>query len=204
MPRRSAAVLALVLGAGAVSAVAVTAQEETSGTGQLAQLKALVGTWTAEGAGFSTTLTYRWLIEGSVLEGANEVRGADGGVLARYRGMYAWDAGRSEIVFWTAAEGGEVHRGRAWWRDGVLWHVAEVSGGTITSYASAVRPADGRVEYFADYGTNRADDSLLRTEPLVYSPAIGDRPTKSRLSRGIRSPPPSGVTLRGSAMKSTI
>src|SRR5690554_5820927 len=84
-------------------------------TGPLAALDVFTGTWTAKGSGFDTTLRYRWLLDGRVLEAANEVSSGDGVVLARYRGMYAWDAGRKEIVFWTAAESGEVHRGRAWW-----------------------------------------------------------------------------------------
>jgi hypothetical protein len=137
-------------------------------TGPLAALDVLTGTWTAKGSGFNTTLRYRWLLDGRVLEAANEVSGGDGRVLARYRGMYAWDAGRKEIVFWTAAESGEVHRGRAWWADGVLWHEADVSGGRIEAYASAVRPTDGRLEYFAAYGSKRAGPELLETKPLVY------------------------------------
>lgn len=136
--------------------------------GPLAALEVMSGTWTADGQGFSTALTYRWLLPGSVLEASNDVRGADGRVLARYRGAYAWDAGRKEIVFWAAGETGEVHRGRAWWKDGVLWHEAEVSGGRVDRYASAVRPGDGRLDYFAAYGTARAEPALLDSTPIVY------------------------------------
>jgi len=164
-----------------LSVCAVTAREGQTAAepaaGPLAALDLLTGTtWTAKGTGFQTTLTYRWLLEGRVLEAANEVRGADDRVIARYRGMYAWDAGRGEVVFWTAAESGEVHRGRAWWRDGILWHEAEVSGGRITAYASAVRPRDGRLEYFAAYGSKNAGPELLDTKPLVYTGAKPPHP----------------------------
>lgn len=148
----------------------VAGAQASAVTGPLAELDALTqATWHAQGSGFDTTLSYRWLLAGRLLEAANEVRNEAGGVIARYRGAYAWDAGRNEIVFWTVAESGEVHRGRAWWRGGVLWHEAEVSGGSIEAYASAVRPADGRLEYFAAYGTRRAGPELLDSEPLVYS-----------------------------------
>lgn len=139
----------------------------------LAPLDLLAGqTWHAQGTGYRTTLSYHWLSEGRVLEARNEVFGASGNLIARYWGTYAWDAGREEIVFWTVAEGGEVHRGRAWWSDGVLWHEAEVSGGGIEAYASAMRPAGAgdRLEYFAAYGSRRAGPELLKTEPIVYAP----------------------------------
>lgn len=129
----------------------------------------LVGkTWVAEGTGFSTTLSYRWIFPGVMVESVNEVRNAQGGIIARYHGAYVWDKGRSEIAFWTVAEGGEVHRGRAFWRDGALWHEAEVSGGQIASYASALIARDSILEYFADYSARAAADSLLKTKPLVY------------------------------------
>jgi uncharacterized protein YndB with AHSA1/START domain len=131
-------------------------------------------TWHAQGTGYRTTLSYHWLSEGQVLEARNEVFGASGNLIARYWGTYAWDAGREEIVFWTVAEGGEVHRGLAWWSDGVLWHEAEVSGGGIEAYASAMRPAGDRLEYFAAYGSRRAGPELLKTEPIVYGPLAPD------------------------------
>jgi hypothetical protein len=138
--------------------------------GPLAMLAPLTAApWTLEGEGFSTTLAYRWLLPGSVLEATNDVRGADGRVIARYRGAYFWDGGLGTIVFWTAGESGEVHRGRAWWSDGVLWHEAEVSGGRVGAYASAVRPGDGRLEYFAAYGEREASPALLAREPMVYT-----------------------------------
>ena len=137
-------------------------------TGPLAPLDVLVGSWQTESTGFSTTLAYRWRLDGKVLEATNEVRDADGKVIGRYLGAYAWDAGRQEVVFWTAGGSGEVHRGRAWWRDGVLWHEADVSGGTIDAYASAVRPAEGRLDYFASYGERTAGPELLRTDALRY------------------------------------
>jgi hypothetical protein len=140
-----------------------------SPAGPLVALDALAGEWAAEGPGFNTALTYGWLLEGRVLEATNEVHGDDGRVIARYRGMYAWDAGRNEIVFWTASESGEVHRGHAWWRDGVLWHEAEVSGGSIESYASAVRPGGGRLEFFASWGSTQAGPELLAGDALVYT-----------------------------------
>lgn len=147
------------------------ASAQADDAGPLAELDALTGTWTAAGNGFATTIAYRWLLPGRVLEAVNDV-GSGGRVIARYRGAYFWDAGRDEIVFWTAAENGEVHRGRAWWADGVLWHEAEVSGGRIEGYASAVRPRDGRLEYFAEYRVTAAGPELLETEPLVYSPSV--------------------------------
>jgi hypothetical protein len=141
-------------------------------TGPLAELDALAGrTWTAQGSGFSTTLRYRWLFEGRLLEGTNEVRSARGEVIARYWGAYAWDAGRNRIEFWTAAESGELHRGHARWQDGVLWHDAEVSGGRIDGYRSAVRPRGAQLDYFAAYGAGRDTVNLLTTVPLVYSPS---------------------------------
>jgi hypothetical protein len=140
-------------------------------SGPLAAFAPLAGrTWLADGEGFSTVLSYQWRFPGRVLDASNVVRGAQGQTLARYHGMYAWDAGRNEIVFWTVAESGEVHRGRAWWRDDVLWHEAEVSGGRITSYASAIRPGASSMEYFADYAARTASDALLKTKPLVYRP----------------------------------
>lgn len=124
--------------------------------------------WQGSSAGFSTTLRYRWIFEGRTLEVSNIVRNESGGVMARYHGTYTWDAGRREIVFWTAGEGGEVHRGRAWWQDGVLWHEAEVSGGRIEAYVSAVRPGPARLEYFAAYGERKAGPGLLQTKPIAY------------------------------------
>jgi hypothetical protein len=137
--------------------------------GPLAGLAPMVGVWHARRAGFSTTLRYRWIFEGRLLEGSNEVRNGDGRVIARYHGNYFWDAGRGAIGFVTASAGGEVHRGRAWWGDGVLWHEAEVSGGSIAAYASAVRPLPGRLEYFAAYGTRKADPALIEGQALVYT-----------------------------------
>jgi hypothetical protein len=141
--------------------------------GPMAAFDALVGDWIARGSGFSTSLSYRWLLPGTMFEAANEVRDTSGNVLARYHGAYAWDRGRGEVVFWTVGEGGEVHRGQAWWEDGILWHEAEISGGGIEVYASAVRSGDQRLEYFAAYGRPDAGSYLLGTEPLVYEPEPG-------------------------------
>ena len=126
------------------------------------------GTWRAQGDGFTSTLTYRWRFEGRLLEAANELTDAGGKILGRYFGSYAWDPGASEMVFWTMAESGELHRGRAMWREGTLWHEATVSGGRITTYASALRWQGDRMEYFADYAANRAGPELLQREPLEY------------------------------------
>ena len=153
-----------------------------SDRGPLADLAPLIGTWEGRGSGFSTELRYRWIFPGAVLEASNEVRNGAGELIGRYHGNYLWDAGREQIVFLTAGAGGEVHRGRAWWRDGILWHEAVVSGGRIEGYAAAVRPADGRIEYFADYGTRTADTALLRTEPLTYVEA-GSVPRPSAAKR---------------------
>jgi hypothetical protein len=142
--------------------------------GPLRELAILVGpAWVGGGAGFTTALTYEWLLDGHILGVANDVLDGEGRVMARYRGVYAWDAGRDEVVFWTASESGEVHRGRAWWQDGVLWHEAEVSGGRIESYASAVRPTSGRLEYFAAYGERKATPALLDGQAIVYRPGVG-------------------------------
>lgn len=158
-------------------ATALTAKPATQPTVQagaatepLAAFAPLIGSWLGTGTGFSTTLRYTWEIEGRVLGVSNEVRDAKGGSIARYRGAYAWDAGRQQIVFWVTSYSGEVHRGRAWWSDGVLWHEAEVSGGRIKSYASAVRPRAGGFEYFAAYGASSATPSLLDGTPIVYRP----------------------------------
>jgi hypothetical protein len=154
------------------SPASLQAQVPGDAAAPLRELGPLVGpSWTAQGEGFRTTLAYRWLLEGHVLEAVNDVQAPDGRVIAHYRGMYAWDAGRGEIVFFTASGSGEIHRGRAWWRDGVLWHEAEVSGGRISGYASAVRPGADRMEYFADYATREASPALLDTTPIVYTPA---------------------------------
>lgn len=170
------AILLASLLAAPAAAQPATRPEADSTAGPLAMLAPLTSTpWTARGEGFGTTLAYRWLLPGRVLEATNDVRGADGRVVARYRGAYAWDGGRGTIVFWTAAESGEVHRGRAWWRDGVLWHQAEVSGGRIDAYAAAVRPGDGRLEYFVAYGAGEASPALLEAEPLVYTAGPGAR-----------------------------
>jgi hypothetical protein len=159
--------------AGAVPAPSGQAGAESS-TSLLAPLSALTGTWSAQGDGFRTTLRYRWLLDNRVLEAVNDVHGGDGRAIARYRGMYAWDAGRKEIVFWVAGGSGEVHRGHAWWRDGVLWHEAEVSGGRIESYASAIRPREGRLEYFAAYGSPKAGPDLLDSKPILYTRVTND------------------------------
>ena len=126
------------------------------------------GAWHAEGQGFTSTLVYRWRFEGRLLEVTNELTNPAGETLARYVGSYAWDPGANGIVFWTMAESGELHRGRATWRAGVLWHEATVTGGRITSYASALRWEGDRMEYFADYAATRAAAELLEREPLVY------------------------------------
>lgn len=151
--------LAFALASGSVSAQATSPP--------LAAFDALVGTWEADAQDFDTTLDYRWVLPGYVLEVTNVVRDAQGTVLARYAGIYAWDRGREEITFFTATKG-EVHRGRAWWDGDILWHEAEVSGGRLTHYASAVRLADGRMEYFADYGATAAHQELLESSPIVY------------------------------------
>lgn len=138
----------------------------------MVQFGPLVGApWTAAGSGFSTTLSYRWIFPGTLLGATNEVRSGEGRVIARYNGAYAWDPSRNEITFWDASDSGELHRGRAWWRDGILWHEAEVSGGRISGYASAVRPGDDSMEYFADYSRRDAGDFLLETEALTYTRA---------------------------------
>jgi hypothetical protein len=177
MKQPSVALIALALALRATVPGALVAEERGAepaavpgeAAAPLADFAVLTGsTWHAEGEGFSSTLTYRWQIEGHVLEGANELRNGEGAVIGRYRGSYAWDAGRNEVVYWMGSARGEVHRGRAWWRDGVLWHEAEVSGGKITTYASAVRPTDGGLEYYADYGAERATPELLAGDPLVY------------------------------------
>ena len=124
--------------------------------------------WQAEGEGFVSTLTYRWRFEGRLLEAANELTDDKGAVMARYHGAYAWDPDAGDMVFWTMAESGELHRGRATWRDGVLWHEATVSGGRITTYASAMRWQGERMEYYADYAASRAGPELLERKPLVY------------------------------------
>lgn len=169
MTRRSLLLAVLAMGA----ATPATAQSGPAGATPLAQFEVLTGgTWSAQGDGFSTALTYRWLLPGSMLEASNEVRGADGELLTRYRGAYIWDAGRGEVTFWTASANGEVHRGRAWWADDVLWHEAEVSGGAVDGYASAMRPtADGGFEYFAAYDRRDAGPYLLGTAPIVYTRA---------------------------------
>lgn len=133
----------------------------------LAAMNALVGTWEADTEDFGTTLNYRWALPGYVLEVTNVVRDAQGNVLARYAGLYAWDGGREEITFFTATQG-EVHRGRAWWDGDILWHEAEVSGGRLTHYASAVRLRGARIEYFADYSAADADEVVLQSQPIVY------------------------------------
>lgn len=167
-PIAAVSIVVVALGAGAVPARSGQSGVE-SATSPLAPLNALTGTWSAQGDGFRTTLTYRWLLDSRVLEAVNDVQDGDGRAIARYRGMYAWDAGRKEIVFWVAGGSGEVHRGRAWWRDGVLWHEAEVSGGRIESYASAIRPREGRLEYFAAYGSPKAGPELLARKPILYT-----------------------------------
>jgi hypothetical protein len=155
--------------AGLVAAPA-TAQENPAPSGPLAMMEVLAGrTWRAGGDGYVTILTYRWIQPGHVLEASNVVESPSGDVLARYSGSYAWDAGRAEIVFFTSAEGGEIHRGRAWWADDVLWHEAEVSGGSVTAYASAIRPRDDGFDYFADYGASAATPQLLGREPIRYT-----------------------------------
>jgi hypothetical protein len=163
--QRMAAFVLAALTALLLATPASTSREQAP---PLADLARLVGAWQADAPGFSTTLRYTWAIEGHVLEAANEVRDPSGRVIARYHGSYAWDAGRKTIVFWTASAAGEVHRGRAWWQDDVLWHEAEVSGGRITSYASAVRIAGRRLEYFADYAATAATPKLLETKPIAY------------------------------------
>jgi hypothetical protein len=168
---------ALIVGALAAPA---SAQEAVS-PGPLAALEVLAGkSWSAQGEGYATALSYQWLQPGHVLEATNEVTSPDGGVIARYSAAYAWDAGREEIVFFTASGNGEVHRGRAWWADGVLWHEAEVSGGSLRAYASAIRPGENGFEYFADYGAATATPALLTGTPLTYTEVAGHGLTGER------------------------
>lgn len=157
----------LVAGAGVAGA-----QSPEPVPGPLAQLSPLAGqSWVADGDGFTSTLTYRWLFAGRALEVTNELRNDEGRVVARYHGAYVWDPSVGEAAFWTVAERGELHTGRAWFREGVLWHEARVTGGEIEGYASAMRVRDGRLEYFADYGGTTAGSALLSTQPLVYERA---------------------------------
>lgn len=158
-----------MLAAAVLSLGLLSSSGAQTGPASMEPFEALTGApWTASAEGFSTVLSYRWLLPGVMVEATNEVRGADGSVLARYHGAYVWDGERNEIVFWTASDAGELHRGRAWWRDGVLWHEATVSSGRIEGYASAVKAFDGRLEYYADYTRRDAGAYLLETRPIEY------------------------------------
>lgn len=152
-------------------------------------------TWHGQGDGFSSTLEYRWIFKGRLLEAVNEVRNASGNVVARYHGAYLWEPQTKEIVFWTMAEGGELHRGVANWRDGVLWHEANVTGGRIQGYASAVRLTNGRLEYFADYGTKVATPVLLDLDPLVYERTTGAPASGSATDSALEIRTASGTAL---------
>lgn len=142
------------------------AAQEVDNEAPLADLGVLEGSWHADGDDFQSSLTYRWIFEGQVLEGVNEVRYGESDT-SRYHGLYTWDEGAQEITYLLTADDGELHRGRAWWADGVLWHEAIVSGGSIDSYASAMRPRNEKLEYYADHAAVHAVDSLLDAEPLV-------------------------------------
>src|SRR5690606_34385594 len=137
----------------------------------LSPFNSLAGTaWVAEGSGFRSLLSYHWLLPGMVLAASNEVSRPDGSVMVSYRGSYAWDAGRNELVFWNASSSGEVHRGRAWWESGLLWHEAAISGGRLASYASAVRHTDSTLHIYSSLGAKAASPDVLQETPLKYTP----------------------------------
>lgn len=128
----------------------------------------LIGTWLAEGTGFSSQLTYRWQLPGVMVSVSNELRGAEHQLLARYEGGYYRHPVTGEWRFLTAGGTGELHEGSAVWRDGTLWHEAVLHGGGIAGYSSAVVPTADTVRYHARYTPGPTDASLLELTPLVY------------------------------------
>ena len=150
------------------SAAAQTTDAEAKSS-PLAALDPLTGpTWLAHGDGFISTLAYNWSLDGNILEVANELADVEGNVFLRYEGAYMWDPGAGEITFYTVSGGGELHKGRAWLNDNVLWHEAEISGGGGGGYASAMRMGDNRFEFFMITGTTKAGPELFDETPLVY------------------------------------
>jgi hypothetical protein len=56
----------------ATAGSAQAAGDSVAANGPLAALAPLEGTWTGSGTGFSTTVTYRWLLPGRAMEAVNE------------------------------------------------------------------------------------------------------------------------------------
>jgi hypothetical protein len=133
-----------------------------------AAFASLIGTWDASGSGFSTRLSYYWSVPGRVLEARNVVRDTAGEVLANYVGAYLLDPVTQRWEFYISGSDGELHRGRARWTGGLLWHEATIAGGRTPGYASVVRVTADTMRYFARYTLGPADSALLALSPLVY------------------------------------
>jgi hypothetical protein len=136
--------------------------------GQLSAMTPLLGAWVAEGQGFTSVMTYEWVLPNRLLRVRNVLRNGAGEQFGEYEGHYAWHQGRSTIVFWTVGGNGELHEGTAAWREGRLWHDARVTGGKIEAYRSVLDLGPHELRYRAKYGTPATDASLLASDPLVY------------------------------------
>lgn len=140
---------------------------------ELAGFQALLGSWIAQGDGFTTRLHYRAGVTGGLVYAENELLDDEGVVTQRYEGVYRWDPEAEQVRFDTLAETGEHHVGRAEW-DGGLWHDARVFGGSIDRYTSEMRVvAPDRLEYRAIYGADGSRDDVLAGEPLSYERLSG-------------------------------
>ena len=160
---RISTILALCL----IVSKAALAQGAQAGSAALERLTALDGQWQAGTSNFRSTLHFQRSPAGGAVRAWNEVTGADGRT-AFYEGTYFWDPGRMALRFVTVASSGELHEGEVYWRGGMLWHDARVSGSSLTSYRSSLRLVDGTLEYRAVYGTLAPDAEVLAATPLVY------------------------------------
>lgn len=172
--RGKRSVVALCLQIGILGAVAPLQSQDvgrsTTQTQDLSSLAALEGSWTAHGDGFSSQLVYEWALPAVLLCARNELRDDAGLVVGRYEGHYMWDPSESRIVFWTVGQDGELHRGMATWRDGMLWHEATVSGGRIAGYRSVLSLAERELRFRARYERSATDEDVLASPPLTYRP----------------------------------
>ena len=135
---------------------------------ELAPFDALIGSWEASGTGFRTVLKYRPGITGRAVNVENMLYGGDEQVIMTYEGAYTWDPDDQTIVFTTVSSTGERHTGKVTGQD-LLWHMANVAGGSIEGYLSVIEPkGSDTFEYRAVYRADAVESEVLESTPLIY------------------------------------
>ena len=131
-------------------------------------LESAAGRWAAQGAGFQSELRYRTVLPGVVVSAENTLTDKEGRVMARYFAVYFLNAAKGQVEFRTLKDDGELHEGTAYFADGALWHDAEVTGGGINRYRSAMKRSGEQMFYRAAFGELRDRARIEKLQPLAY------------------------------------